>query len=223
MSRLERRAGRSVAVVAGIGGPVVVAASALATVAAYRGRDGRRYSPTNHWISELGEEGVSRLAPVFNAAVIVGGSCLAAFMTSLAAIRRGRLARAYGWAGLVGGVAGALVGVYPINRVAPHAITSGAFFNLSVLAIALASVDFATRPDERFGRAHAGLGAASTLAYAGFAVTTAAAVRAFGLQALEPPHERDDVSWMTTLEWATLLGIMAWVVATASSWAEAEL
>lgn len=219
---LRGRAAKAVAVAAGLGGPVVVAASALATAAAYRGRDGRPYSPVNHWISELGEEGVSRLAPLFNAAVFIGGVSLATFMASLAAVRRGPLARAYGFAGLVGGVAGALVGVFPINRVAPHGITSGVFFNLSVAAIALASVDFATRPDERFGRAQAGIGALSTLAFVGFAVTTAAAIRAMGLEALDPPEDRDDVSWMTTLEWATLLGIMAWVVATASRWAEAE-
>ena len=46
-----------------------------ASAIAYRGRQGERYSPFNHFISELGERGTARLAAVFNGGVIAGGLC----------------------------------------------------------------------------------------------------------------------------------------------------
>ena len=187
----------------------------LATAAAYRGSQRQPYSPLNHWVSELGEEGVSRRAGVFNAGAIVGGICLAGFMSSLGAVRRGRLARHSSRIGVAGGVAGALVGAFPMNRIVPHAITSVSFFNLTALAIALASVDFARRPDARFGPTQAGVGLASTAAFIAFAIVAAEAIATQGIAALEAPIVRQRVSLLTTLEWASLIGIMAWVLATA--------
>lgn len=211
-----------VPIVAGLAGPAVVAGSALATAMAYRGTAGEPYSPLNHWISELGEEGVSRLAPVFNAGVVVGGMCFAAFTSSLAAVRGGRLARAYGPIGAAAGLAGALVGVFPMNRIVSHAIVSTTFFNLAVLSVALASLDFATRPDRRFGPVHAAIGGATAASFAGFAVVAVSALRELGIAALEAPVVRHDAMALMTLEWATLLGIMAWMLATAIAWAGEE-
>jgi hypothetical membrane protein len=198
-----------------------VAGCALATALGYRGRAGERYSPFSHWISELGDEEISRRAGVFNRGAVVGGMCLSVLMASLATARRGRLAGAYGPIGTVAGVAGSLVGLFPMNRIVPHAITSVSFFNLSALAIALASVDFARRPDERFGRVQAGFGVASTAAFLAFAVVASGAIRRQGLAALEAPAVREEVSRLTTLEWASLLTIMAWILATSARWARA--
>jgi hypothetical membrane protein len=208
--------------VAGIGGPAVVAGCALATAAGYRGRRGEPYSALNHWISELGEQDVSQRAAVFNGGVVIGGMCLSALMASLAATRRGRLARVYGPIGAVAGLAGSLVGLFPMNRIVPHAITSVSFFNLSALAIALASVDFARHPDDRFGRVQAGFGVASTAAFLAFGVVAFEAVRRQGLAALEAPLVREEVSPLTTLEWASLLTIMAWILSTSARWARAS-
>jgi hypothetical membrane protein len=212
----------AVPIVAGLAGPAVVAGSALATAIAYRGTAGEPYSPLNHWISELGEAGVSQLAPVFNAGVVVGGLCFAAFTSSLAAVRGGRLARAYGPIGAAAGLAGALVGVFPMNRIASHAIVSTTFFNLGVLAVALASLDFATRPDGRFGPVQAAIGGATVASFAGFAIVAMSALRELGIAALEAPVVRHDAMALMTLEWATLLGIMAWILATAIAWAGEE-
>jgi hypothetical membrane protein len=204
--------------VAGLAGPAVVAGCALVTALAYRGTKGQPYSPFSHWISELGEEGVSELAPVFNGGVVVGGICLSALMAALASVRGGRLGRAYGRIGVTAGVAGALVGLFPMNRILPHAVVSTSFFNLAALAIAAASIDFARRPDARFGRFQAGIGAISTAAFVAFGIVAFDAILTYGLAALEPPIVREEVSLLTTLEWASLLAIMAWVVATARSW-----
>ena len=208
--------------VTGIGGPAVVAGCALATALGYRGRAGEPYSPLSHWISELGEQDVSQRARIFNRGVVVGGMCLSTLMVSLAATRRGRLARAYGPIGAVAGVTGSLVGLFPMNRIVPHAITSVSFFNLAALAIALASVDFARRPDDRFGRVQAGFGVASTAAFLAFGVVASLAIKRQGLAALEAPLVREEVSPLTTLEWASLFTIMAWTLATSARWARAS-
>lgn len=208
--------------VAGIGGPALVGGCALVTALAYRGRSGEPYSALNHWISELGEQDVSQRAAVFNGGAVIGGMCLSALMASLAATRRGRLARAYGPIGAIGGVAGTLVGLFPMNRIIPHAITSISFFNLTALAIALASADFARRPDDRFGRVEAGFGVLSTAAFVAFGIVAFDAIRRQGLAALEAPVVRETVSPLTTLEWASLLSFMAWILATSASWTRAS-
>jgi hypothetical membrane protein len=46
----------------------------------YRGKKGERYSVLNHFISELGEVGVSRFAVLFNLGLIVGGLFLVPFI-----------------------------------------------------------------------------------------------------------------------------------------------
>ena len=63
----------------------VIVLGALLSAVAYRGAVGEPYSPFNHFISELGQVGVSRLAAVFNAGLIVGGLLLIPFMLGLGA------------------------------------------------------------------------------------------------------------------------------------------
>lgn len=50
----------------GLAGAALVAACSLAAALAYAGPDGEPYSLLNHFISELGEVGVSPLAWLFN-------------------------------------------------------------------------------------------------------------------------------------------------------------
>ena len=59
-------------------------ATSVVTALAYTGSKGQPYSPLNHWVSELGEVGVSELASVFNVGLIIGGLCFAVFMPSSA-------------------------------------------------------------------------------------------------------------------------------------------
>ena len=81
---------------AGIAGVLAVLIGALIAGFAYRGKDGERYSPLNHFISELGEEGVSANAGWFNISLIVSGLCLLLACISLGRILPGTLARMAG-------------------------------------------------------------------------------------------------------------------------------
>ena len=57
-------------------GKAILMLGSLITTVPYRGKEGEPYSILNHFISAIGEVGVSRLAPVFNASLIVGGLVL---------------------------------------------------------------------------------------------------------------------------------------------------
>lgn len=57
----------------GLAGSLVILAGVLFSALFYRGKEGERYSITRHFISELGELGVSRMAPLFNTSLILAG------------------------------------------------------------------------------------------------------------------------------------------------------
>ena len=56
----------------GWAGSLTILVCSLIAASVYRGKEGERYSITRHFVSELGEAGVSRLAQVFNAGLIAG-------------------------------------------------------------------------------------------------------------------------------------------------------
>ncbi len=156
--------------VTGLTGPIVMGMASLITALAYRGIADEGYSPFNHWVSELGEIGVSQLAGVFNVGLMVGGACFVVLMIGLGWLRGGRLARLYVGVGVVAGIAGLFVGIFPMNQIGPHTIAAQGFFNLGWIAVALASFDFVRRRDRRFPRWLSVLGAATVLAFLAFLV-----------------------------------------------------
>ncbi|MRS02563.1 hypothetical protein EG832_04965, partial [bacterium] len=64
-------------------GSLVILAGCLITALRYRGRSDEKYSILNHFISELGEIGVSKLAMVFNIGMIIGGALFLPFIAGL--------------------------------------------------------------------------------------------------------------------------------------------
>lgn len=207
------------ALVAGLGGPIFMAVASLITALAYHGTAGEAYSPLNHWVSELGEVGVSELATVFNVGLMVGGACFVVLMAGLGWLRGGRLAVLYASIGMVSGIAGFFVGVFPMNKLDLHTIAAQSFFNLGWIAVALASFDFVRRRDRRFPRWLSWLGAATVVAFLGF---LAAYYGLLGDSSLGPAAGRPAVSIVATLEWAVIIGIMAWAFGVAFSWWRTE-
>ena len=201
------------AIWAGLLGSSVIALGSLIAALGYTGSKGQPYSPLNHFVSELGELAVSHLAPVFNAALIVGGVCFVLFMIGLAATRPGRLRYAYGLTGIIAGVGGALVGVFPMDYLTPHSLAALTFFILGLVTVLLASIDFVREPDRRFPRWLSAIGGATVAAFAVFLVILTG--EAGGLA---HPEDRPDVWPLTIFEWLLIGGILAWVFLTASTW-----
>jgi len=194
-----------------IGSAFFVGASIVAA-AAYTGTESEGFSPLNHWVSELGELGVSNLALIFNIGLFVGGFALALFMLALGLLRRSRLAWLYVPIGFLAGVSGAFVGIFPMNNRTIHIVFALGFFVLGWVAVGLASLDIWRRPDERFSRWLPVLGAITVALFLLF-LSVYIPYLYTGTGA-----DRPSVSVATVLEWLVLIGIMGWVLVASLTW-----
>jgi hypothetical membrane protein len=205
----------------GMIGSAAIAVCSVVAAIAYRGADGELYSPLNHYVSELGELGVSSLAAIFNSGLIVGGVCFAAFIAGLGRTRGGVGGAVYAGVGVLSGVAGALVGVFPLNNLVTHTVVASSFFNLTWIAIALASVDIIVRPDPRFPARLAVVGFAAVAGFIGFIWAYAAGASGDG-NGLEPQSSgRLSLDPSTILEWAAVIGVVIWTFWVAAAWERA--
>ncbi len=197
---------------AGIVGAISITLGSVVTALAYSGSEGEPYSPLSHWVSELGQLGVSSLAMAFNVSLMISGACLAVFMLGLAASRTGWLRYIYGPVGVISGIAGTFVGIAPMNFIDTHTIAAQAFFNLGWIAVGLASIDFTRRPEARFPRWLSTLGGVTVLAFISFLI-------AFGQ--LDTSTGHPPFRLVVTLEWLVLAGIMTWVLLASWRWLRA--
>lgn len=122
---------------AGITGSLLVMLASLAAALVYRGKKGERYSPFNHFISELGEVGVSRLAWLFNAGLIAGGAVLLPCCVGLGLLIPGAWSKLALLAGCVAAISMALVGVFPMNNLKPHTLVAMTYFRAGLVMVIL--------------------------------------------------------------------------------------
>ncbi len=207
--------GTRITVVAGWLGAIAMAGASVAAAVVYTGRQGEAYSPLTHFISELGEPGVSELAPLFDVGLMVGGACLAVFMIGLAAHVPGFYRYGIAIFGAAAGVAGALVGVFPMDHRDIHGLVALTFFQTAWIAVGIFTLYVLVRGPARFPRWLAIPGAATVLAFVGFLLDYRVESTAGGA-ALETPAVRPDPWALPTLEWATLVTIVLWVAMVAT-------
>ena len=67
----------------GAAGAGIILAGSLVAALFYRGRLGEAYNPLNHFVSELGEVGISAAAWAFNGGLLIGGVLLVVFLLGL--------------------------------------------------------------------------------------------------------------------------------------------
>lgn len=159
---------RRITWVTGLIGSLILTLGSVITALAYSGTADERYSPLNHWVSELGELGVSELAGVFNVSLIIGGLFLAVFMIGLAFTLRHWLAYVAGAVGLVAGVAGMFVGVFPMNNLDAHSTAALTFFNTGWIAVALFSLYILIDRKRQLPRWLVAIGVLTILSFIGF-------------------------------------------------------
>jgi hypothetical membrane protein len=139
----------------GIAGGVIMLVCVITAMVAYVGTEGQRYSPLNHFISELGLVGVSRLAVVFNAGLVASGVLYLPFTLGLGAAIGGWWAAAGTLAGLVAAAAVAGVGFFPMNDLPPHIAAAMTFFRSGLLTVLLFGIAIQRqRPDPMVGQLH---------------------------------------------------------------------
>ncbi|HBO34305.1 MAG TPA: hypothetical protein DD636_06160 [Anaerolineaceae bacterium] len=114
----------------------------------YRGTKGEKYSFLNHYISELGETGVSKLDWVFNLGMMLAGICIVIVSLSLGLVLPGFWAKAGLVLGVATGIALSMVGVFPMNKIKYHTIAAVAFFRGGLLMVLLFSLAIVLQSSE---------------------------------------------------------------------------
>jgi hypothetical protein len=125
-------------------GSVIIAT--LFSALRYRGKENEPYSVLNHFISELGEVGVSPHASVFNRGLIIGGVLLLPFIIGLG-VYLGNLWAIIGiFAGIWTASSCILVGLFPMNQIAPHLRAAISYFRAGLVMVLLFTFAILAQP-----------------------------------------------------------------------------
>lgn len=186
----------------------------------YTGRLGERYSPLNHFVSELGEIGVSRAAFVFNAGLILSGIMLFPFVTGLGLAVPNFAAKAGMASGWAAALACAAIGCFPMNRLKPHIFSAVVFFDSSLAAVFLFSVSFWLQPPgaEVVPTGLAAVGLFSLACQFLFFLSGSrrpAGADGSGFMRMDPDRPRPPIWRLPLLEWLSVAAIIVWYLSTA--------
>ena len=199
----------------GQAGILILLLSALMPAAFYIGRENETYSFLNHFISELGEIGVSPFAYIFNGGLILGGICISSFMLGMAIHIGGSWGLILGAIGLVTGISATLVGVFPMNQLEIHTTIANTFFYGGLLAALGYTLYVIFSSDPRLPKITAITGGATMLAFAAFVWFLPAPLED-GQSISEILKNRPEIWTLPILEWVVFLCVMGWIGSTAS-------
>jgi hypothetical membrane protein len=198
----------------GMAGAGLVVVCSLITGMFYRGPYGETYSLLNHFISELGEVGISPLAWLFNLGLIVGGLLLIPFSLGLGLSLLGWLPKLAIVAGFATALALSGVGIFPMNNLEPHITVAMTYFRAGLITVILFGLAIQLQPRGRTlldKRANwASLIAA--LCYASFLVYSTQMPLSNGTDALDPGFRSErPIAWpLAVLEWAVFFSTILW-------------
>jgi len=199
----------------GLLGCVVITLAIVATAMAYRGVQGQRYSFLNHYISELGEVGVSQKAGLFNTGMIITGLLFVPFTVGLGLILRGMWGFLGGVAGLWAGISCLLVGVFPMNNLTPHSRVATSYFRggLATVLLFTIAIFLQTPRQEAISRWVNLAGIVAVISYASF-ITISAKQDSHQDQQVEGHEpvitERPNVWIIAILEWLVFFTTILW-------------
>ncbi|MDH4214285.1 MAG: DUF998 domain-containing protein, partial [Candidatus Thorarchaeota archaeon] len=120
----------------GIIGSIIGLVFILTPQLVYVGTYGEQFSMFNHYVSELGEIGVSQLAMMFNLGMMLAGIFFVPFMIGLGLYLNNIISKLAGLVGVFSACAIYMVGIFPMNFSPEHGIAAISFF-LSGLVMTL--------------------------------------------------------------------------------------
>lgn len=195
-----------------IAGALFSTVGALISALAYKGKHGAAYSPRNHFISELGEVGVSRFAWVFNLGLILSGACLVPACIILGLLIPGLLSKVGMFAGVIAALSLSLVGVFPMNNLKPHGIAAVTFFRFGLLMVVAFSLASVAQPGNSLvlPRIFSLAGLPAIIAFSSFLLLMRNA-NSEAHDPLQPDFEERPKAWlMPVVEWLIFLTIILW-------------
>jgi hypothetical membrane protein len=203
--------------VTGLVGTGLIILAVLYPALVYRGKCGERYSLLNHFISELGEVGVSRAAWLFNSGLLLGGLILLPYMINLG-ISFGSF---LGWLGTAAGILAVLgvaaVGIFPMNNLKPHTIAALTYFRSGLLMVFFygLAIIFQTGGRTPIPQGANLLSVLAFLAYGAFLVFPMATNRVKDpADILDPEQipERPRIWPLAALEWLVFFCTIVWML-----------
>ena len=186
----------------------------------YRGRQGEAFSLLNHFISELGEVGVSRSARAFNLGLLLGGLFFIPFLIGLGIAFHELLA----WLGAAAGVLTVLgvsaVGLFPMNNLHIHATAAMVYFRGGLVMVLFFGLAILFQPPgiTLVPKLLNLLSLAALIVYAAFLILMARDGHSgHPVDTLEPlaTPDRPEVDPLAIMEWAVFLVSILWVAVVA--------
>jgi hypothetical membrane protein len=200
----------------GYSGTGLIVLAVLFPLFLYRGKHGERYSLLNHFISELGEVGVSRAAWIFNTGLLLAGMLLLPYTVGLG-IAFGSL---LGWlgtaAGLIAVLGVAAVGVFPMNNIQSHTTAATTYFRAGLVMVFFFGLAIFFQPAGKTVIPQTAniLSLLTFLAYGAFlAFPLAMKKEQTATDILDPQQEpeRPRIDALPTLEWLVFFSTIAWL------------
>lgn len=202
----------------GIVGVIILTLTSLVTALFFRTAAGFPYSPLNHFISELGWEGHSTLAGVFNSGLILSGVLFIGFLLGLGFSIHNAWAKIGMICGVIAAIFCSLVGVFPINHLPQHIFVAMGFFRGGLATVILFAIAIQVQPK---GKTHIPKTAnffsiTAIMAYGSFLILNAAKVDAisasFSLGTMTaPPSFR----LLAVVEWGVFIFTILWFLGVA--------
>ncbi|MBW7880682.1 MAG: DUF998 domain-containing protein [Anaerolineae bacterium] len=201
---------RRLTIIPGYVGTTVLVIATLVTALTYTGADGQRYSLLNHFVSELGHTQDSKLAAVFNAALVFGALMLGLHLVGVGLRFRSFFRYIVCVVGAVVGIAGALVGVFPMDvNTNMHRLVALGFFEGSLLLLIIFSLFVGLTRQCAYPRWMALLAIPMLAANLVFLNE----LRLDGIDALALALTlREPFRLICASEWAVILAVLLWVV-----------
>jgi hypothetical protein len=197
----------------GLFGSIFILASFFIVGLFYTGRMGEGFSLANHFVSELGEVGVSELASLFNIALIVGGIAILFGFIALALHLQGWFRYLVLVLGFITGVSGTLVGVFPMNQLETHISVALTFFNTGWMVTGAFSLYVLFAKQDKFPKWLAIPGIVAALAFIAFSLYRDDYIG--GTAGLEEllGASRPAFWGLAALEWVVVLAVNIWILA----------
>jgi hypothetical membrane protein len=200
----------------GMTGMGVIVLAIIYSMLLYRGKRGERFSLLNHFISELGEMGVSKDAWAFNVGLTIGGLASLPFVASLG-IAFGSI---LGWLGMAAGIVATLgvaaIGIFPMNNLTAHTMAAMTYFRAGLAMVFFFGLAILFQPAGRMivpPMANL-LSLLAFLAYGSFlSLPGRKRSEQESANSLDPEqvHERPRVWIFPILEWAVFFSTVAWL------------